>query len=334
MANAVNTTTSNFGAGHLHPAWDKEVHWQLRTKPLFRQFSEVRASSPTNNSRVVYLPVEEYEDVAANRHVVDEVVAADQVQATEPTYVRLTLAEHGHRMGRTELLDVTSYIPLDPKLARKMSAHMADTLDAMVADVLYDGDRTTTTGSAGSDTVESFTQVASSDAGAFEFTAAADNTLVATDILSSRIVARVHARLTNAAAMPYTDSGEYVGLISPDTQVSFQEDTGALGWSEPHKYVDTSNIYSGEIGTYRGIKFVVSPRARKLAGAGSGGLDVEQTLIMGREVLGEYTKREPGPGVGPVLDGFGRHRDIFWYGILGFAIFRQEPLWRIHHTAE
>jgi N4-gp56 family major capsid protein len=334
MANSPNTSVSTFGAPLLHPAWDKALHWALRSKPLFRRFSDVKPMQPTNNSKVVYLPLHEYETVAADRHVVDEVVAADQVQATENTYVRMLLTEHGHAMGRTTFLDDTSYIPVDPILARKMAAHMADTLDAMAADQLYDGDRVEISGSGGSESTTSFTQIASSGGGDFEFAAEADNTLATanSDFMSARIARRAVARLRSASADTFPGES-YVGIISPETSVDYQEDAGAVGWSEPHINVDTAALYTGRVGKHAGVVWIEHPRARFLDDEGASSADVQQTLIFGREVLGEFVKREPGPGVSPVLDTYNRHRTIYWYGTLGFAIFRQEPLWRIHHVA-
>jgi N4-gp56 family major capsid protein len=335
MANSVNQTGSAFGQPLLHPAWDRFARWALRTKPIFRQFVDVQQVDPTNKSRVVYLPVHKYEEVAEDRSVVDEVVAADQVQATPTDYVRLTIQEHGHAMGRTTLLDDTAYIDIDPVLANKMAKHMVDTVDAMVADQLYSGDQVRNTGNESGDQNVAFSQVLTSNAGDADFDYDPDTdraSITADDALTARITARVVARLRTAAAVPWQGE-DYVGIMSPDTAVSFQEDTGVLGWREPHMRVDTQPIYAGVVGRYRGVEWIESPRARVLAGAGSGGLNVQQTLIFGREVAAQFVIREPGPGVSPVLDTYNRHRTIYWYGTLGFTIFRQEPLWRIEHAA-
>lgn len=336
MANSPVTTVSTAGAPLLHPAWDRESHWALRSRPLFRRFSEIQPGMPTNNSKVVYLPVHKYEPVAANRHVVDEVVAADTVQPQESDYVRLTIQEHGHAIGRTELVDMTSYIPFDPILNRKLVAHMADTLDEQVADVLYDGGQTRNTGSESGDVTTPFpnaTQRVTSNGGAFELNAAASS-LTTSDVLSARIVRRVVARLRDASAIPFNPADNtFIALCSNAASVDLQEETGAIGWSEPKVNVDTELLYTNAVGKFGGAVFVEHPRARFLDNAGSGGIDVHQTLIMGREVLGEFVKREPGPGVSPVLDTYNRHRTIYWYGTLGFAIFRQEPLYKVETGA-
>lgn len=341
MANAPNTTTSDFGAPLLHPGWDRAQAFELRTRPLFRRYVTKRVVDPTNRARVYYMPVHRYHDVAEDRHEVDEVVASDQVEAPDSYYVRIRIKEHGFAVGRTTLLNVTSYIPVDPVLAAQGSAHMADTLDEMVADVLYDGDQTRNDGSEDGDSTESFDQVVApnTDGSAdFDYDHESDRSTLVGDSgqdsshnLTSRVTARVVARLRAAAAVPWTGM-DYLGIMHPDTVVDYQEDTGTLGWQEPHKRVDTSLIYEGSVGRYRGVEWIEHPRARVVEEAGSSNADVYQTLIFGREVLAEHVVREPGFGLSPKLDTYNRHQTIYWYGILGHAIFRQEPLWRIEHT--
>src|SRR5690606_25952106 len=90
----------------------------------------------------------------------------------------------------------------------------------------------------------------------------AQNTLTDTDVLTGKIVRSVIAKLRGASAIPLRGNlfGAY---IHPDQSLDLQEDTGAGGWAGPHTYVDTGNIYAGEIGTYQGAFFVESPRVLK-----------------------------------------------------------------------
>src|SRR5690606_14977662 len=136
------------------------------------------------------------EEVAGDRHLIDEVVSPDQVQPTPTKFMQITINERGRTMGRTTFLGDVAYIPVDPVLGRKLAVHMADTLDALVADQLYSGDHVV-------DGVNvPFTQVVGSDGGdadwgsvpADGFTSAERTGLGAGDVLSSRITARVVAK--------------------------------------------------------------------------------------------------------------------------------------------
>jgi N4-gp56 family major capsid protein len=308
------------------------AHFDLRSRPLFRQWVTVEPQDLTNQGKVAYIPKHRYLSVAANRHVLDEVIASDLAQPGASTYVKVLLKEHGHRIGRTTFAGDTAYIGLDPVLNTQLVNHLADTLDAMVADELYLGTQVTNDGTEAGDSTVTLpaTQLWTSNAGALETPAAANNTLLVTDILSARIVRRVVAKLRGASVPPIRGS-LYQAIVHPDVSVDYQEDAGAVGWKEPHVNVDTSNLYSGETGVHAGAIFAETPRARVLDNAGAAGIDVHQTMIFGREALAQWVKREPGPGIGPMLDPFRRHYEIFWYGTLGFTTFRQESMHRIHH---
>lgn len=51
----------------------------------------------------------------------------------------------------------------------------------------------------------------------------------------------------------------FVGIIHPDTAFDLTEDDR---WKDPHKYVNTENIYEGEIGKIHGVRFVETTEAK------------------------------------------------------------------------
>ena len=83
--------------------------------------------------------------------------------------------------------------------------------------------------------------------------------------------------------------GSYVGIIHPDVSFDLTEDPE---WKFPHQYVDTENIYSGEIGKIAGVRFVETSEAKKIINAGkstssgSNDRDVYCTLILGADAYG------------------------------------------------
>lgn len=54
-------------------------------------------------------------------------------------------------------------------------------------------------------------------------------------------------------------SGDFVSIIHPDNTYDLTNDPD---WKEPHKYVDTANMYSGEIGKVGGCRFVENTEAK------------------------------------------------------------------------
>ena len=56
---------------------------------------------------------------------------------------------------------------------------------------------------------------------------------------------------------------------------------------------------------------------------------VYRTFIAGQQALAEAVAEEPHVVIGPVVDKLMRHRPMGWYGVLGFARFREEALYRV-----
>jgi len=58
-----------------------------------------------------------------------------------------------------------------------------------------------------------------------------------------------------------------------------------------------------------------------------------RTIIAGKQALAEAVAQEPSVVVGPVVDKLMRFRPIGWYGVLGFARYREQALYRIESSS-
>jgi hypothetical protein len=56
---------------------------------------------------------------------------------------------------------------------------------------------------------------------------------------------------------------------------------------------------------------------------------VFSTIVAGKQALAEAVAVEPNVVIGPVTDSLMRFRPIGWYGVLGFARYREASLYRI-----
>jgi len=61
--------------------------------------------------------------------------------------------------------------------------------------------------------------------------------------------------------------------------------------------------------------------------------NVYRTILCGKQALAEAVSQEPGVVIGPVTDKLMRFRPIGWYGVLGFARYREEALFRIETSS-
>ncbi len=99
-------------------------------------------------------------------------------------------------------------------------------------------------------------------------------------LTSDEIREAVRTLKTNKAG---TIDGSYIGILHPKTTYDLQADSA---WVNANQYAGSTNIFNGEVGKLWGVRFIESQNAKVFAGAGSGGIDVYGTLIMGREYFG------------------------------------------------
>ena len=101
-------------------------------------------------------------------------------------------------------------------------------------------------------------------------------------------------------------SGTNVGSSAKITAIS-------VGATNTTLTVDVAN--SGTVGTNT---LTVTPVTR-----------VYNTIVCGQQAMAQAVAEEPHVVIGPVVDKLMRHRPMGWYGVLGFARYREEALYRI-----
>jgi len=101
-------------------------------------------------------------------------------------------------------------------------------------------------------------------------------------------------------------SGTNVGTSAKITAIS-------VGATNTTLTVDVAN--SGTVGTNT---LTVTPVTR-----------VYNTIVCGQQAMAQAVAEEPHTVIGPVVDKLMRHRPMGWYGVLGFARYREEALFRI-----
>ena len=221
-----------------------------------------------------------------------------------PTSVTITLNEYGNSVLVTRALELFSLADVDPAIANIIAFNLADTIDSVAmttlrggSNVIYGGTRTSTA------------------------------TITAADTLTSANVRRAVAKLRANKAVARKGNLFWAG-IHPEVSHDLRAETGAGGWRLPHEYNSNENIWAGEIGSYEGAYFVESPRLY-VATDGAASAKVYRTILAGQQALAEAVAEEPHTVIGPVTDKLMRHRPMGWYGVLGFARYREEALFRI-----
>ena len=232
--------------------------------------------------------------------------------------VEVTLAEYGNTINTTAKLRGTSFLDVDAVAANLIGYNAGSSIDTVVANVL-----------------KAATNVIYGGGGST--TPTTNATVQAEDIIEANDVRIATAQLRGSKAQTF--NGMYMGFIHPDVSYDLRRETGAASWRDPHNYVDTAQIYNGEIGAFESVRFIETPRAPlDLTGGSASTVDLYQTIIMGRQSLAKAHSITDGNGAypkvvrGPVVDSLMRFNPVGWYWLGGYGIFRQAAI-RVLNTS-
>jgi N4-gp56 family major capsid protein len=212
-------------------------------------------------------------------------------------------------------LELFSLSDVDPAIADIIAFNMADSIDEVAQTVLRGGSNVIYSASV-SGTVPTGTAYVGS-----------------TSTIKSADIRKSVAKLRTNKAVPRTGELYWCG-IHPEVSHDLRAETGAGGWREAHVYNESGagELWPGSIGTYEGAMFVESPRLYN-ATDGASSTRVFRTILAGKQALAEAIAEEPHVIVGPIVDKLMRFRPIGWYGVLGFARYREASLYRIESTS-
>jgi len=308
MANVFTSTTTPGGtaggAGLVQKAYDRLLEFALRSEPLIRSVADKRPARQAIPGSTVVL--QRYVDLTAATTALTEDTDPDSVGISTPTSVTITLAEYGNAVLVTRALELFSLADVDPAIANIIAYNLADSIDKVAMSTLRQGTNVIYAGS----------------------TATSTATITAAATLASANLRKAVAKLRANNAKGRKGNLYWVG-IHPEVSHDLRAETGSAGWLIPHQYGASQNeIWAGEIGTYEGAYFVETNRMYT-ATDGASSAKVYRTIVCGAQALAEAVAEEPHVIVGPVVDKLMRHRPMGWYGVLGFARYREEALYRI-----
>ena len=319
MANAYTDTTAMSNA--VQTAYDRFFEFALRAQPLFRQVADKRPAQQTAPGGSVVL--ERYQDLAVATTPLTEPTDPDSVALGNPTTVTITLNEYGNPVLRTRKLYLFSLTDVDPAIANIVAFNAADSIDSVVQTVLRSG-----------------TNVIQRKAGTVTYvtngtvSTPVGTTMTATDGYTSARARLAVVKLRTNKAVPRKGS-MYWCAIHPEVSYDLRSETGAAAWRDPHNYSAAGNIWAGEIGAYEGAFYIESPRCYNAVDAGTGDNTVRRfrTYYAGQQALAEAVADEFHTVAGPITDKLMRFRPLGWYGVAGWARYREEALIRAESTS-
>lgn len=311
----VFTSTSTIG-DIVKEAFDRTAYFALRPELYFDQVATVRATNQAMPGNQVTFTI--YNDLSEATSPLSETADVEAVGLGE-TQRTVTLAEYGNVVVTTAKLRATSFLDVDMDAANIVGFNAGVSVDTVARDALALG------------TNVYYARGANS-------TPSSRGQVEAEDTLDGADVRTITAQL-RTANVPTLGGGMYVGMIHPNVSYDFRGATGASNWRDPHIYVDTNNIYTGEIGAWEGVRFIETPRCKVYTASGSGAINVYATHIVGFQALAKGVANAGGYGEqpiivrGPVTDRLERLQPIGWKHLVGYKVFREAAVRRIESSS-
>jgi N4-gp56 family major capsid protein len=251
-----------------------------------------------------------YQDLAASTGTLTEATDPDAVAVSNTTNVTVTLNEYGNVVLETKKLGEFAFSDVDPAIANLVAYNMADSIDQVVVstliggtNVLYGGDATAT------------------------------NELVVADVITGSMIRKSVSKMRAGNSVP-REGMLYAAYMHPEVAYDLRGETGALSFEDIRKYTDPNvgNVLNATTGVYGGAYVVETPRAY-VATDGASSIKAYRTILAGAQALAEATAVEPGIVQGPIVDKLMRARPLGWYSLQGWAIYRQDSLYRLETSS-
>lgn len=305
------TTSPGVGDNTVKTMYDFAIGLVFREHSIYRQWVDKRPERVNGPGQTIQLQKQDYfgtAAVTAAKTPLNEEQDVDSTKLPITLTVNLTVNEYGAAVTKTKILRYFSFADIDAIAARTVGMHMAETMDELVQDVMATG-----------------SQVIRAQGRTSTVTVTSTDYIRATDIRKA---------VTKLRANKVPDfGGYYMAGIHPRVLHDLREETGSGSWRVPNEYgTNQSMIWAGEFGEFEGARFVQNTRTRN-ATDGASSATVFRTWILGREAIAENVVEEPNAVISPVVDKLQRFTGIGWYGVLGWALYRDESLVRLEASS-
>ena len=242
--NTQTTTTASLSAENK-TFWDKALIVLAGPELVHDQFAQQR-DIPANGGKTIEF--RQFDPLPEITAPLTEGVTPDG-QSLSVAAATATVAQYGGYVTTSDVLDMTALDPVVNEATKLIARQAGETLDSITRDAVNAGTNVLyAQGSADSRPT--------SRAAVGYTSAASNNNLTVADVkLAVRTLKRQNAPKIR---------GDYVAIIHPDVAFDLMKDPE---WLMPKQYVDTKELYAGEIGKLYGVRFVENTRAMVFKGA-------------------------------------------------------------------
>ncbi len=157
-------------------------------------------------------------------------------------------------------------------------------------------------------------------------TGGAENTLLATDVMTAQFLNKLYNKLARQKIAPLS-GGMYVAVMHDDVAHDLRNSVGSGSWVDVSKYSRPEEVFRNEVGMLGGFRIVVDNNITINTDAGSTTVDTYHTLCMGFNALGKAESSPLMQKITGPYDKLARFVNIGWHWCGQYGIVDQDALY-------
>jgi len=242
-ASGVELNTNTTGTATLSAEnktfWDKALIVLAAPELVHDQFAQKRNIPKGNGKTIEFRQFDPLPEITAP---LTEGVTPEGQQLSVGS-LTATVSQYGGYVTTSDVLDMTALDPVVNEATKLIARQAGETLDSITRDIVNAGTNVLYGSGTGS---------APTTRSALDYSSVgSNNNLTVKDVkLAVRALKRQDAPKIR---------GDYIAIIHPDVAMDLMKDSE---WLNPKQYVDTKDIYNGEIGKLYGVRFIENTRAK------------------------------------------------------------------------
>lgn len=240
-----NVTTQASLSDENKTFWDKALIVLATPELVHDQFAQIR-DIPANNGKTIEF--RQFDPLPEITAPLTEGVTPEG-QSLSVNAMTATVSQYGGYVTTSDILDMTALDPVVNEATKLIARQAGETLDTITRDVINAGTNVLYALGKTSGTANS---ARPTSRGALSYTDAGTNYNLSVDDIKTAV------RALKRQDAPKI-KGDYIGIIHPDAVYDLMKDPE---WLTPKEYVDTQDIYNGEVGKLYGVRFIENTRAK------------------------------------------------------------------------
>ena len=241
----VNTTTQESLSDENKTYWDRALIELASPELVHDQFAQQRDIPNGNGKTIEFRQFDPLPEITAP---LTEGVTPEG-QSLSVNAMTATVSQYGGYVTTSDVLDMTALDPVVAQATKLIARQAGETLDTITRDIINAGANVMYAIGKTSGTVNASAPTSRSALG---YTSGVTNYNLSVDDIKRAV------RALKRQDAPRI-RGDYVGIIHPDVAYDLMKDPE---WLAPKEYVDTQDIYNGEIGKLYGVRFIENTRAK------------------------------------------------------------------------